>query len=166
MAMAMLAYFRMLARYNRTANERLYGACAALSDVEYRKERPGSFGSVHGLLNHLLVGDRIWMERFQGRGTETPPLATILFETFVDLRAARTEGDVRIVRFFDSIDEGFLSGSLEYVNNRGRHYVDDVPVAVAHFFNHQTHHRGQVHVMLSQAAIAPPNLDLHRIINP
>ncbi|MPZ18451.1 MAG: damage-inducible protein DinB [Luteitalea sp.] len=162
----MVDHFRMLARYNRVANERLYDACAALSDGEYRRERPGSFGSIHRLLNHLLLGDRIWMDRFHGQGAETPPLGAILFDELVDLRSARVREDDRIIRFFDALDEGFLARSLDYVNYLGRHYVDEVPVAVAHFFNHQAHHRGQVHVMLSQASIAPPNLDLHRIINP
>jgi uncharacterized damage-inducible protein DinB len=166
MVVAMLAHFRMLARYNRLANERLYEACAGLGNTEYRRQRPGSFGSIHGLLNHLLLGDRIWMDRFQGRGRHTPPLGAVLFDELVELRAARAEEDVRIILFFDSVDESFLTRSLEYVNNLGRRYVDEVPVAVAHFFNHQTHHRGQVHVMLSQALIAPPNLDLHRLINP
>jgi len=156
----------MLARYNRVANERLYAVCGELDDLEYHKSRAGSLGSIHGLLNHLLLGDRIWMARFEGSGHETPPLNTVLYETFSELRGTQVAEDQRIERFFESIDEAFFSRSFAYVNNQGRDYVEECPVAVAHFFNHQTHHRGQVHVMLSQTGVRPPSLDLHRIVNP
>ena len=164
--MSLLAHFRMLARYNYIANERLYEACALLDDVEYRRQRKGSLGSIHGLLNHLLLGDTIWMARFEGGGETTPPLNTILFDEFAALRTARVEQDRRIEAFFASADERFLGRTLPYVNSRGVDYVDPAPVAVAHFFNHQTHHRGQVHVMLSQTPVASPSLDFHRIMNP
>jgi uncharacterized damage-inducible protein DinB len=160
------AYFRMLARYNRIANERVYASCAQLNDAEYRKERRGSFGSIHGLLNHILLGDRIWMGRFEGNGGGTPPLNTVLFEEFPALRLARMEQDARIEAFFEDLPEDFLSRSFHYINNQGKEYAEQAPVAVSHFFNHQTHHRGQVHVMLSQTSVQPPSLDLHRIVNP
>jgi uncharacterized damage-inducible protein DinB len=164
--MDLVGHFRMLARYNRVANERLYYACASLDDLEYRKPRAGSLGSIHALLNHLLLGDRIWMARFEGEGQTTPPLAAILYEEFSELRAAQAAEDQRIERFFESIDAAFFQQTFAYVNNKGRDYVEEAPVAVAHFFNHQTHHRGQVHVMLSQTGVQPPSLDLHRIVNP
>ena len=159
-------HFRALARYNRIANERLYEACAQLEEAEYRKQRAGSFGSIHALLNHVLLGDRIWMSRFEGGGAETPPLNTVLFENFADLRDAREREDGRIERFFEDIDDGFLSREMNYVNSKGVRYVETPTIAVPHFFNHQTHHRGQVHVMLSQTPVAPPSLDMHRILNP
>jgi hypothetical protein len=68
------AHFQLLARYNRIANERLYSACAYLNDAAYRKQRPGSFGSIHGLLNHILPGDRRWIGLFENRQRVTPPL--------------------------------------------------------------------------------------------
>jgi uncharacterized damage-inducible protein DinB len=159
-------HFRMLARYNRIANQRILECCAQLDDAEHRKERPGSFGSIRGLLNHILLGDRIWMARFGGGGTVTPPLNSILFDDFPALRSAREEEDARIEEFFGDIPGDFFTRSFRYVNNQGRECVEQAPVAVAHFFNHQTHHRGQVHVMLSQTPVPPPLLDLHRIINP
>ncbi len=162
----MLDAFRMLARYNRIANERLYEKCGQLDPVEYRKQRQGSFGSIHGLLNHLLLGDRIWMSRFAGSGKTTPPLNSILFDTFPELQSARAAQDEEIEAFFASVDAGFLHRQFSYVNNQGKDYVETVPVAVLHFFNHQTHHRGQVHVMISQTAIKAPSLDMHRILNP
>lgn len=156
----------MLAHYNRIANERLFEKCAELDDAEYRKQRQGSFGSIHGLLNHILLGDQIWMARFEGNGRATPALNSTLFDDFSDLRSARGEQDASIESFFRRLDASFFEGSFPYTNNRGRYYVERAPVAISHFFNHQTHHRAQVHVMLSQTSVAPPSLDLHRIINP
>src|SRR3954466_6220927 len=98
--MDLIAHFRMLARYNRIANERLFDACSRLEAAEYRKQRPGSFGSIHGLLNHILLGDRIWMSRFEGGGQQTPALNTVLFADFSELRIARGVDDARIEAFF------------------------------------------------------------------
>ena len=162
----MLDAFRMLARYNRIANERLYEKCGQLDPAEYRKQRQGSFGNIHGLLNHLLLGDRIWMSRFAGGGNMTPPLNSVLFESFPELRSARVAQDEEIEAFFATAGNDFLERRLSYVNIQGKDYVETVPVAVLHFFNHQTHHRGQVHVMISQTDIKPPSLDMHRILNP
>jgi uncharacterized damage-inducible protein DinB len=161
-----LDVFRTLARYNKVANARLYEQCGKLEHAEYRRERAGSFGSIHALLNHTLLGDRIWMSRFAGGGSTTPPLNTILFETFAELSAARSEQDAGIESFFANVDDGFVSRSLSYTNSLGKDCTDSAPHAVLHFFNHQTHHRGQVHVMLSQTEVRPPSLDMHRILNP
>src|ERR1700753_2982599 len=100
----MLDAFRIFARYNRVANERLYEQIGKLDVAEYRRERRGSFGSIHALLNHTMVGDRIWMSRFAGGGKTTPPLNTILFETFAELSAARSEEDDGIESFFAKPD--------------------------------------------------------------
>jgi uncharacterized damage-inducible protein DinB len=162
----MLDAFRMLSRYNRIANERLYEKCGQLDPVEYRRERKGSFGSIHGLLNHVLLGDRIWMSRFEGSGNTAPPLNSILFDSFAELRSARAAQDEHIEAFFAQVDTDFLHRRLSYTNSQGKDYLQAVPVAVLHFFNHQTPHRGQVHVMISQTDTKPPSLDMHRILNP
>ena len=106
------------------------------------------------------------MSRFEGEGRETPRLNTVLFHEFPALRLARSAEDARIERFFADVDDSFFDRSFPYINNKGKEYVEKAPVAICHFFNHQTHHRGQVHVMLSQTAAEPPSLDLHRIVNP
>jgi uncharacterized damage-inducible protein DinB len=129
-------------------------------------ERKGSFGSIHKLLNHILLGDRIWMSRFAGGGNTTPPLSSILFDSFVELRSARAAQDEQIEAFFAKADVDFLRRQLRYTNSQGKDCVETAPVAVLHFFNHQTHHRGQVHVMISQTDVKPPSLDMHRILNP
>jgi uncharacterized damage-inducible protein DinB len=164
--MNLVTHFRMLARYNRTANERLFAKCAQLHDAEYRKQRAGSFGSIHGLLNHILLGDRRWLGLFENGNRATPPLSQILYDEFSALRSAREREDVRMESFFAGLDDAFFNQSFAYTNNQGNDYVETAHVACTHLFNHQTHHRGQVHVMLSQTLVAPPSLDLHRIVNP
>jgi uncharacterized damage-inducible protein DinB len=134
--------------------------------AEYRKQRAGSFGSIHALLNHMLLADQIWMARFHAEGKTTPALDTVLFEDFRELRSARGEQDCHIEEFFQDAAPEFFDRAFEYTNSRGRLILEPAPVAVSHFFNHQTHHRGQVHVMLSQTGIQAPSLDLHRIIHP
>src|ERR1700761_1741584 len=114
----MLEAFKIFARYNRIANEYLYEQCAQLDDQQYRLERKGSFGSIHNLLNHILLGDQIWMARFAGGGKTTPPLNTILFDTFPDLRKARIDHDTAIETFFANADEAFLDRPLSYINSR------------------------------------------------
>jgi uncharacterized damage-inducible protein DinB len=164
--MDLVSHFQMLARYNRIANERLFVKCAQLDDTEYRKRRAGSFGSIHALLNHILLGDRRWMGLFESGERVTPPLNQILYEDFSGLRSARAQEDARIESFFAGLNSAFWDQSFAYTNNQGKDYVETAHVACSHLFNHQTHHRGQVHVMLSQTQVASPSLDLHRIINP
>jgi uncharacterized damage-inducible protein DinB len=154
------------ALYNRRANEALYAACAGLSGAEYRRELGAFFGSVHGTLNHLLIGDTIWMTRFEGGTHVSTGLDAILFEKFDALRTAREDMDRRIERFFSDLPEGFEAGSVRYVNNSGIDSTDPLSVILPHFFNHQTHHRAQVHTLLSQLGHKPPVLDLHRVLRP
>jgi uncharacterized damage-inducible protein DinB len=164
--MDLVTHFQMLARYNRIANERLFATCALLDDAEYRQRRAGSFGSIHGLLNHILLGDRRWMALFERGDRATPPLNQILYDDFLSLRSARAREDLRIESFFGGLDAAFWDRSFAYTNNQGKDYVETAHVACCHLFNHQTHHRAQVHVMLSQTSTPPPALDLHRILNP
>ncbi|MFB2839194.1 DinB family protein [Floridanema evergladense] len=159
-------HFQMLARYNTLANHRIYDTCTLLSDVELKRVRPAFFKSIHGTLNHIMVGDRIWLSRFTGQETPFIKLDTILYEDFAELSAARTLEDRRIENFAANLTEEFIKGTLKYVNNQGKLYEDPIELLITHFFNHQTHHRGQIHDMLTQTEIAPPVLDMHRIINP
>ena len=106
------------------------------------------------------------MGLFENGQRVTPPLNQILYDDFAALRSARAREDDRIESFFSDLDVAFWGRSFPYTNNQGKDYLETAHVACSHLFNHQTHHRGQVHVMLSQAEVAPPSLDLHRIINP
>jgi uncharacterized damage-inducible protein DinB len=162
----LLDHFQILASYNTLANRKLYEACSRLSNAEYRKRREAFFGSIMGTLNHLMAGDRIWLARFGGEEVPSTDLDATLYEDFMELWRVREAEDARIEGLVSGVDGKFLQGSIRYVNNEGRTLDDPVSLLVAHFFNHQTHHRGQVHDMLSQTEVAPPVLDLHRILRP
>ncbi len=159
-------YCRMMSRYNTGANALLYDACRMLSPGDLAKDRKAFFKSILGTLNHLWTGDEIWMTRFEGGEIPSTHLDAILFDDVDDLWAARKRQDARIDAFFADVADDFFQGSIDYVNNAGKHYTEDVATATVHFFNHQTHHRGQVHAMLTQTEVDAPSLDLHRIINP
>lgn len=161
----LITHFQLAAQYNTRANQRLYAACAELSDAECKQIRPAFFKSIHGTLNHILVGDRIWLNRFEGKEVPSTGLDAILYEEFENLWQARVTEDKRIESFAATLTEDFLNQSIRYRNHQGTLYTDPVPLLVAHLFNHQTHHRGQVHNLLSQTAIAPPSLDMHRVIS-
>ncbi|MEH2143012.1 DinB family protein [Nostoc sp.] len=161
----LIQHFQMLSRYNSLANRRLYDACSLLSDVELKQTRPAFFKSIYGTLNHIMIGDRIWMGRFTGKEMSSQGLDAILYDKFEELRAARVLEDERITAFIDDLDDDFLKEIITYKNNQGKIYRDPVNLLLAHFFNHQTHHRGQIHDMLTQTEIAPPSLDMHRVIS-
>ena len=162
----MIGPWGQYARYNRLANETLYEACAALSDEERRRDLGAFFRSVHGTLNHLLLGDRIWMARFEGGAHPSTGLDAILYDDFAALREARVAMDARIEAFVLELPPSFAAGSIRYVNNAGIEAEDPLVVLLPHFFNHQTHHRAQVHILLSQLGRDPPVLDLHRVLRP
>ena len=153
-------YFRLFARYNHWANTRLYDACAQLSDADRRRDRKAFFGSIHNTLNHLLVGDRVWMGRFTGTDSGIRKLNEILFDDFAALRQARQAEDDRIQAYVEGCGEAKLAGMLDFKSMNGT--ASSMPLAsvLGHFFNHQTHHRGQVHAMLTHAGAAAPSLDL------
>ncbi|MEH2154327.1 DinB family protein [Nostoc sp.] len=162
----LIEHFQMLSRYNSLANHRLYEVCSLLSDVELKQTRPAFFKSIYGTLNHIMIGDCIWMGRFTGQEMSSQGLDAILYDKFEELRAARVLEDDRITAFIDNLDDEFLKGIITYKNNQGKIYSDPMNLLLAHFFNHQTHHRGQIHDMLTQTEIAPPSLDMHRVISP
>jgi uncharacterized damage-inducible protein DinB len=154
-------HYRMFAHYNAWANSRLYEAAARLSDEQYRADRGAFFKSVHGTLNHLLVTDRIWMQRFTGEGDVPNRLDAILFETFDELRAAREAEDRRILRFVAGLDDRRIEGTIKYRRvSSPEEFEQALAPALAHWFNHQTHHRGQVHALLTGLLGQAPELDL------
>jgi uncharacterized damage-inducible protein DinB len=155
------AHYRMFARYNAWANMRLYDAAAKLSVEQYRADRGAFFKSVHGTLNHLLVTDRIWMQRFTGAGDAPGSLDAILFETLGELRAARETEDRRIIGFVEGLDDRKIAGTIKYRRvSTPEEFEQELAPALAHWFNHQTHHRGQVHALLTGLVGRAPELDL------
>ena len=158
----MKPHYSMMAGYNAWANARVYEAAASLSDAQYRADRGAFFKSVHGTLNHLLATDRIWLRRFTGEGDAPNSLDAILFDALDDLRSARVAEDARIVAYVESLTEGDLDGAvtLPHHHQPGRRSTQPLGPALAHLFNHQTHHRGQVHGLLTGLGLAAPSLDL------
>jgi len=146
----MMSRYVTFAGYNAWCNERLYDAAAKVSDADYRRDRGAFFKSLHGTLNHLLLGDVIWMQRFTGEGTLPKALDEILHDDFATLRAERRAMDDRISRYVGALSEADLARPIRY-----RTFVNPVDIeqvlapALDHFFNHQTHHRGQAHALLS-----------------
>jgi uncharacterized damage-inducible protein DinB len=156
----MKAHFQRMAAYNRWANGRLYEAVGALSPAEIAAPRSGFFPSLLKTLNHILVGDTVWMGRLDGAGSGITSLDQILHTDFAALRAARAAMDDRIVAFVDRIAPSQLAEDLVYRTIAGDPMRTQVAQVLAHVFNHQTHHRGQAHAMLSDAKVGPPSLDL------
>jgi len=143
---------RTMAAYNRWMNEKLYSVCSELTDGERKADRGAFFSSVHGTLNHLLLGDKIWMGRFTANPFSVSSLDQELYSDFSELRSQRLITDDEIKSWALELTDEMLDGKLEFtsiVNPETRRY--DMWVCVTHFFNHQTHHRGQLTALLSQA---------------
>jgi uncharacterized damage-inducible protein DinB len=156
-------YVRTMATYNAEMNRRLFDAAARLSDDERRKDRGAFWGSIHGTLNHILWGDTVWMSRFDG--WEKPAVAIKdsggLHRDFFALGNARAEADRRICDWAGRIDPQWLKGELAWHSGAlGREMRKANGLLVAHFFNHQTHHRGQAHAMLTAAGEKTGDTDL------
>ena len=153
--------FSSFARYNQWANTRLYDAAASLTDAQYRADRGAFFRSIHGTLNHLLVSDRIWMRRLTGLGDAPDRLDAILFDDLASLRAARHAEDRFIIATVDALTEDALAGTIRYrrVTTPETQEAGVIPT-LAHLFNHQTHHRGQAHAILTGLLGEAPELDL------
>ena len=154
-------YFALMAKYNAWANARLYAAARNLSDESYRKNVGVFFGSLHGTLNHLLVTDRIWMRRFTGEGDHPAQLNAIMFDDLASLEVARKAEDSRIIRHVDNLSDEEISGDFNYTTTKGVPQRHPLKNLLAHLFNHQTHHRGQAHAILTVLGIPEPQaLDL------
>jgi uncharacterized damage-inducible protein DinB len=157
------AYVMRMARYNRWQNQNLFGVADRLSDEERRRERGAFFGSIHKTMSHLMWADRIWMSRL----TDVPapeggiPGSVSLYPDWGPLRDERVALDNRIVDWADGLDDASLVGDLTWYSAVAKREVGKPKwLLVTHMFNHQTHHRGQVHCMLTQAGGIPRDTDL------
>jgi len=146
----MIDHYKMFAAYNNWANRTVYQAAADLRPEQLDADSGVFFGSVIGTLNHLLVTDRIWLKRFTGSGEAPDTLDARLFDDLASLAAARETEDQRIISWIDSLSEAQIAAPFHY-----RSISKPIPVtqklgpALAHLFNHQTHHRGHVHASLT-----------------
>lgn len=156
----MIDHFQKFSLYNQWANKRLYGAVADLTTEEQTRQLGGFFGNILGTLNHILVGDLFWMERIEGAGQIPKSLDDILYEDFNDLSRARSESDERLIRLVNAQSQEDYNTYLDYKTTKGASCHDQKSEVFAHIFNHQTHHRGQCHHMLTQLGKTLPPLDM------
>ena len=154
-------HFSTMAKYNAWANARLYAEARGLPDEAYRRNVGAFFGSLHGTLNHLLVTDRIWMRRFTGAGEHPNKLNAILFEDLASLERARQAEDKRIVDYVSGLSEADIGKDLDYKTTAGVAQRGRLGELLTHLFNHETHHRGQAHTIMTVLGIPEPKpLDL------
>jgi uncharacterized damage-inducible protein DinB len=157
----MKRHFMMFAAYNQWANDRIYDAVADLDDEEFNRDTGAFFGSMMGTLNHVLTADRIWMKRFTGEGDAPAKLDAVLHQAFPALRMARETEDRRIVDWVEALDDKALSGRFTYMTATDMRTISQrLSPALGHFFNHQTHHRGQAHMILTVLGRPSVPLDL------
>ncbi|CZT34772.1 DinB family protein [Rhizobium sp. 9140] len=157
----MIDHFRMFAAYNSWANGRIYAAADVLGEEGRRRQTGAAFGSLHGTLNHLLATDRIWMKRFTGKGDAPTTLDAVLFEDFEALKAARMAEDRRLAAWIDSLGADDLAGVFTYTPiSIPEPITQALSPCLAHLFNHQTHHRGQCHMILTSLGQPSVVLDL------
>lgn len=155
------ARYVMFAAYNRWANRRLYAAVAALTPEEYVADRGAFFRSMHGTLNHLVVTDMIWMKRFIGTGEAPDRLDAIVADDLPTLTQLREGEDERIIGYVAGLTDAALGGLFRYRTVTAPRTVEqELAPALDHLFNHQTHHRGQAHAILTGLGQAAPPLDL------
>jgi len=156
---------QLLARYNAWANARVYDAVAQLDDAALREDRGAFFGSIHATLNHLFVVDRVWTSRIIGEYSGIKSLDEVLHDDLNDLCAAHKSMADYIVRMVDRLAVGLDGGLDKEILYRtvsgGEKHASPARHIFLTLFNHQTHHRGQIHCMLTQAGIeTPPPLDI------
>ena len=146
--------FVIQSRYNRWMNHKLYTVCEGVPDEQRKQDMGAFFHSIHGTLNHLLLGDRLWMARFTGTEFPVESLDQELYSDFKELRQARTDTDEAICAWIDALEETDLDRIIAFkavVTQRTHRFrLADM---LLHFFHHQTHHRGQVTTLLSQLGL-------------
>lgn len=159
------------ARYNRWMNDKLYALAATLTDEARKRDAGAFFKSIHGTLNHLLLADRVWLGRFKGvplpdeflgpGGIRT--LDQELSADFDELRRQRALTDDELSAWVADITPERIAAPLVYLR-RGQKQERPLWWLVAHLFNHQTHHRGQVTTLLMQQGHDPGSTDLFAML--
>ncbi|PPT05726.1 hypothetical protein CKA32_003009 [Geitlerinema sp. FC II] len=155
------SFFVTLAHYNQWMNQKIYQICATIPDEERKRDRGAFFKSIHSTLNHLLFGDLAWMGRFLDRRLTDKRIGEDLYDDFSELQRARETWDDEILQWTKTLSSEWLNRSIVYVSRAyGRTRVLPAWLLVAHMFNHQTHHRGQLTTLLTQAGYDIGSTDL------
>ena len=157
-------YYTVMATYNQWMNQKLYNVCADIPDLDQKSDRGAFFKSIDGTLNHILVGDLIWLGRF----TQQPFVAKLdgeLYSNFSELRAERERLDAIIIDWVQNLTPSWLNETLTYTNSSG--FTRTLPhwLLVTHLFNHQTHHRGQLTTLLNQMGYESGVTDLPAMLD-
>ena len=151
-----------MAKYNQAINDNIYQAASKLSEAHLAKDQGAFFGSIINTLNHILVGDTIWLKRFSDhpesyisldyvRAHNVPKsLDTILYSEFGTLKEKREKMDEVITLFTKELTDKAISEPFSYKNTKDQAFTKTFGHVLQHFFNHQTHHRGQVSTLLYQ----------------
>jgi uncharacterized damage-inducible protein DinB len=152
--------YAAMAEYNHWMNQKLYAICAQIPDEKRKEDLGAFFHSIHGTLNHILVGDRVWLGRF----THQPLIAKLdqaLYEDFEQLRQERETTDRAIREWVNQLSPEWLNAPFTYTSIVSpKTYTKPTWLLVTHLFNHQTHHRGQLTTLLSQLGYDPGVTDL------
>ncbi len=153
--------YQLMAEYNCWMNQNIYQVCESIPDEQRKQDRGAFFKSIHGTLNHLLYGDKVWMGRFTNQPFSGTSLSQELYADFAELRAEREQTDQQILDWTKSLDPDWLSQPFEYVSQSDqKQRVMPAWILVTHLFNHQTHHRGQVTTLIKQLGYEPGVTDI------
>lgn len=174
--MTLLNHLRLMAQYNQWMNQSLYAAAAKLSEAKLQEDKQAFFSSIFGTLNHVLVADIIWLKRFAKHPANHPSLELvrlfespkalnqIFYDSFEQLQQQRLKLDEIIINWCDELTESDISYPLPYNRMNGEPNIKILDSLMVHFFNHQTHHRGQLTTLLSQEGIDVGVTDLLMLI--
>ncbi|EJN06234.1 DinB family protein [Phyllobacterium sp. YR531] len=161
----MKKHFLRLAHYNQWANRQIYNAAGLLDKDDYFADRRAYFKSMHGTLNHLLAVDKLWFGRFTGDLYALPSYDVILHDNFHELQAVRAAFDDHIIAVVEAINEADIVAPFRWIMINGEPYTSTLDRCLTQIFNHQTHHRGQAHTLLSQLTGDAPALDFFFCMN-
>ena len=174
--MSFLSNLQLMSQYNQWMNQKIYQAAQQLGNEASQQDRGAFFGSILGTLNHIWVADVIWLRRFSQHPQQYPSLSllpelssyTALDQTVADnvetLQKLRQELDKTIIQWCQEIASADLEHSLEYFDTKGNSYNKNFGQLIQHFFNHQTHHRGQVSTLINQQGVDLGVTDLLKLI--
>ncbi len=156
-------FVRMMAGYNTYMNGEVYAAAARLTEAARRVDRGAFWGSIHGTLSHLVWADQAWMSRFDGWERPSVPLkqSAAFMEDFAGMHAVRSDMDARLEAWADGVDQDWLDDEQSWFSGAAQQTVRRPrTLLVTHMFNHQTHHRGQAHAMITAAGERTRDTDL------
>jgi uncharacterized damage-inducible protein DinB len=166
----------LMAEYNRWMNDRVFEAAATLDDATLAADKGAFFGSILATLNHIAVGDTIWLHRFARHPAsftalgaiaafpQPTSLSQLLAPDLPALRQYRLRLDELIARWVAELTPEHLSVDIAYSSMAGIASSRNFGALLQHFFNHQTHHRGQVTTLLSQSGVDVSVTDLLAVI--